>query len=70
LANFDPATNTLVQAFGGSLYNKSLINLDKKDLAPRFGFAYQVDPKKVVRCGYGIGYIHLLPLWGREHTGL
>jgi len=69
LANFDPTTNTLVQASGGSLYNKSLINLDKKDLAPRFGFAYQVDPKTVVRGGYGIGYIHYFRFGGESTLG-
>jgi Carboxypeptidase regulatory-like domain len=69
LANFDPTTNTLVQASGGSLYNKSLINLDKKDLAPRFGFAYQVDPKTVVRGGYGIGYMHYFRFGGESTLG-
>jgi len=26
------------------------------DIAPRFGFAYSVTPKLVLRSGYGIGY--------------
>ncbi|QHN03034.1 hypothetical protein FTO74_06360 [Granulicella sp. WH15] len=69
LANFDPTTNTLVQASGGSLYNRSLINLDKKDLGPRFGFAYQVDPKTVIRGGYGIGYMHYFRFGGESTLG-
>jgi hypothetical protein len=68
-ANFDPTTDTLVQASSGSLYNRSLINLDKKDLGPRFGFAYQVDPKTVVRGGYGIGYMHFFRVGGESLLG-
>ena len=69
LANFDPTNNTLVQASGGSLYNRTLINLDKKDLAPRFGFAFQVDPKTVIRGGYGIGYMHYFRFGGESTLG-
>ena len=49
LGNFDPATNSLIQASGGSLYNRALVNYPKLDFAPRFGVAYQLDPKTVVR---------------------
>jgi hypothetical protein len=69
LANFDPTANTLVQASGGSLYNRSLVNLDKKDLAPRLGFAFQLDPKTVVRGGYGIGYMHYFRFGGESTLG-
>ena len=69
LANFDPSTDTLVQASGGSQYNRSLINIDKKDLAPRFGFAYQVDSKTVVRGGYGIGFMHYFRFGGESTLG-
>ncbi len=69
LANFDPTTDTLVQASGGSLYNRSLVNLDKKDLAPRIGFAFQIDPKTVVRGGYGIGYMHYFRFGGESTLG-
>ena len=69
LANFDPTTDTLIQASNGSLYNRSLINIDKKDLAPRFGFAYQLDPKTVVRGGYGIGYMHYFRFGGESTLG-
>jgi hypothetical protein len=69
LANFDPTNNTLVQASGGSLYNRSLVNLDKKDLAPRLGFAFQLDPRTVVRGGYGIGYMHYFRFGGESTLG-
>ncbi|MBB6142986.1 hypothetical protein HNQ77_000930 [Silvibacterium bohemicum] len=63
LANFDPTSNSLVQASSG---DRSLINTDKKDLAPRFGFAYQVDPKTVIRGGYGIGFMHFFRVGGES----
>lgn len=56
LANFDPSTNTLIQASSGSLYNRALVNMPKLDFAPRFGFAYQLTPKTVVRSAYGISF--------------
>ncbi|WP_157178411.1 TonB-dependent receptor [Terriglobus roseus] len=56
LANFDPATKTLVQASNGSTYNKALVNTPKNNVGPRLGFAYQMSPKTVMRGGYGIGY--------------
>ena len=40
LSNFDPATNTMIQAKNGSLYDRALVNPDYKDWAPRLGFAY------------------------------
>ena len=56
LANFDPATNSLVQASSGSVYNRALVQTPKKNLGPRFGFAYTAAPRTVLRGGYGIGY--------------
>ena len=38
LSNFDPITQTLIQASGGSLYNRSLVHPDTQDWAPRVGF--------------------------------
>jgi len=56
IANFDPATNTLIQASGGSLYNRALVNMPKLSFAPRVGAAWQVDPKTVIRSAYGISF--------------
>lgn len=56
LANYDPGTNTLVQAQGGGLYGRALVNMPKLDFAPRFGFSYSMSDKNVLRGGYGISY--------------
>ncbi len=55
-SNFDPTTNSLVRATGGSLYNRSLVNPDYKDWGPRLGMAYSQIGKTSVRAGYGISY--------------
>jgi len=59
LSNFDPATNSILIAKKGSMYDRTLVNPDRKDWAPRVGLAYTVTPKTVVRAGYGISYVHL-----------
>ena len=55
-SNFDPTTNSMLKASGGSLYNRSLVHPDYKDFGPRIGLAYSIDPKTVLRSGYGISY--------------
>jgi hypothetical protein len=55
-SNFDPATNTLVRATSGSLYDRALVHPDYKDYGPRLGLAYSVDSKTSIRAGYGISY--------------
>jgi hypothetical protein len=56
LANFDPSDDQLIQASSGSLYNRALVNMPKKDFAPRLGAAWQLDPKTVVRSAYGLSF--------------
>jgi hypothetical protein len=56
LANYDPDTQSLITASRGSIYNRALVNMPKLDFAPRFGFAFQADPKTVIRAAYGLGY--------------
>ncbi len=58
LSNFDPATRTIIQAKDGSLYNRSLVDPDYNNFAPRIGLAYNLLSKTVLRGGYGIGYVH------------
>jgi hypothetical protein len=55
-SNFNPATNTLVRATSGSLYDRALVNPTYKDFGPRLGLAYKVDNKTSFRAGFGISY--------------
>ena len=57
----NPISAAVGQSFHGELkYNNSsnrdLWNTDYKNFAPRFGFAYQLMPKLVMRGGYGMFY--------------
>jgi TonB dependent receptor len=56
-ANYDPATNSLVYAQNGSIADRALVNPQYKDWAPRVGLAYSINPKTVIRTGYGISYV-------------
>ncbi|HEX4750466.1 MAG TPA: TonB-dependent receptor [Bryobacteraceae bacterium] len=55
-SNFDPATDTIIRASNGGIYNRALVNPDYKDFGPRIGFAYSATSKTVIRGGYGISY--------------
>jgi Carboxypeptidase regulatory-like domain/TonB-dependent Receptor Plug Domain len=70
LSNFNPATNSILTASNGSLYNRTLVNPDYKDWAPRLGAAYSFDSKTVVRGGYGISYVHLNRLGSADELGI
>jgi len=64
-ANFDSATGKFISAKSGSLFEEALIHPDRNNFAPRFGFAYSLTPKTVLRGAYGIFYNHANRL-GRE----
>ena len=66
LGNFDPVTATLIPATNGSLYNRTLVNPDRNNFAPRFGFAWNALDKTVVRGGYGISYVLFNRLGGEN----
>ena len=51
-------TNSIILAKDGSLYDRSLVDPDYNNFAPRLGFAYNLLDKTVMRGGYGIGYVH------------
>ena len=57
MTNYDPATNALVTATSGSIYNQALVHPRNDNFAPRLGLAYSINPKTVIRAGYGISYI-------------
>lgn len=48
--------NTSLREAVNRIPSQYLLNTDSNNLAPRFGFAWQVMPKTVVRGGYGIYY--------------
>jgi hypothetical protein len=58
LANYNPTSGAIVEASSSDRYT---VNPNKADFGPRVGAAYSVDPKTVVRGGFGIGYTH----WNR-----
>ncbi|MEP7366894.1 MAG: carboxypeptidase regulatory-like domain-containing protein, partial [Acidobacteriota bacterium] len=66
LSNFDPASRSLIQAKDGSIYDRSLVNPDRNNFAPRFGLAYTLRPKTVIRSGFGVSYIHFNRMGGEN----
>jgi hypothetical protein len=58
LTNLDPGRGTIISAKDGSIRDRSLVNPDRNDWAPRIGIAYSFDAKTVLRGGYGISYTH------------
>jgi len=66
LANFDPATQTLIQAKNGSIYDRALVNPQYNNWAPRIGLAYKATPNTVIRSAYGISYVQFNRLGGEN----
>jgi hypothetical protein len=62
LTNFDPetspATGQLLHARNGSIYDRSLVNPDRNDFAPRVGFALAVGHNTAIHGGFGVSYMH------------
>jgi hypothetical protein len=59
VSNFSPTSGgTLVAAAAnaGGWSDRALINADKNNFAPRFGFSYQPSERIVLRGGYGVFY--------------
>jgi hypothetical protein len=53
MSNYDIASNTILVAARGS-NSAALMNSRKDDFGPRFGFAYQLNAKTVIRGGFGL----------------
>jgi hypothetical protein len=63
----DPAHAALVPAKNGSRADRATIAPDLNDFAPRFGFAYRLTPKTVMRGGYGIYYTQYEAFGGAQY---
>ena len=70
LSNFNPATNSLLVAEPGNIYNRTLVHPDYRDWAPRAGLAYSFSKNMVVRAGYGISYVHIERLGSADELGI
>ncbi|HLK65757.1 MAG TPA: TonB-dependent receptor [Bryobacteraceae bacterium] len=66
-ANYDPATNSLVQVHGSSIADRALVYPDYKNFAPRVGLAYGINSKTAIRAGYGISYIQFIRQGGDSY---
>ena len=66
LTNFNPGTNTLIRASDGSVADRALVNPDRDNLAPRFGAAYSLGQRTVLRAALGTSYIHFNRLGGEN----
>lgn len=69
LSNYDPTTNSIIQASSGSIYNRALVDPDYNNFGPRLGFAYNVFDKTVIRGGFGVGYVFLNRLGSADVLG-
>ena len=56
MANFDPASGTLVFATAGSLEDRALVAPDRNNVSPRIGAIYTVNSRTLIRAGFGIFY--------------
>jgi len=56
LTNIDAATGAVVIAKDGSTRDRTLIQPDKNDFAPRIGLAWSASDRVVFRAGYGVFY--------------
>jgi hypothetical protein len=69
LGNFDPAAASLVFAQDGGIEDRSTLQPDYNNWAPRLGLAYKVSPKTVIRSAYGVSYVHFNRMGGENILG-
>jgi hypothetical protein len=71
VSNFDPGSQTvftitpgavagngITPVSHGGVYGRTLVDPDFADFAPRVGGSYEIDPKTVIRGGFGLSYAH------------
>jgi hypothetical protein len=58
LSNYDPTTNSVLLAKSGSLYDRSLVNTDTNNIAPRLGVAWSPRSGTVIHAGFATGFIN------------
>ena len=56
IERYDPATNLMYLGGRGDVPRNAGITVSKALLSPRFGIAYRLDDKTVIRTGYGLNY--------------
>lgn len=61
LSNFDPLTNQIVVTKGGGISGRSMRDMRWLNFSPRFGAAYQLTAKTVLRTGWA----HMYNYWNR-----
>jgi hypothetical protein len=70
MANFDPATASLVYASDGSMEKRALVKPDRNNVAPRAGVVYQLGARTVLRGGYGVFYSMLDRIGSEDQLAL
>ena len=56
LTNINPANGAVILAKDGSVYDRTLINPDTNDIAPRVGVSWNPTSRLVMRGGFGVFY--------------
>jgi hypothetical protein len=57
MSNYDPVGRMLRQAKDGGIADRSLVQPDRNNFAPRIGVAWTFTPKTVLRAAYGMSYL-------------
>jgi hypothetical protein len=70
LSNFDPVSNRLIPAKSGAIADRAQVNPDRNNFGPRIGLAYSLDPKTVIRTGYGVSHVHFNRAGGGNILGI